>query len=124
MKVDYIVKGTKQYLLNIVNDISANDVVVSMANPFIRMIIENNFYKIESFLKLAADKNNEIDINKLVDDTITSVLNVKQTVYPISSVGSIGFGDGAIQLNIFNKYFKFNADDFIKYKNYLIENYK
>lgn len=124
MKIDYVVKGTKEHLLNIVDDVSKNDVIISMAKPFIKMVVDNNFYKAESFLKLAADKNGEIDINKLIDDSIVSVLNINKTTYPIGSVGSICFGNGAIQLNVFNKYFKFNSDDFIKYKNYLIENYK
>ena len=104
MKVIDVSNGIKQYTLNIVDDLSKNDFMIGVANPFIKMVIENNFHKVNSFLSLAADKNGEIDIEKLIDDTIKSTLNGKEFSYPLGSFGIIDFGNNCIQINIFSKF--------------------
>lgn len=124
MKVTDVANGTKQYAFNIVDELAQNDFVIGAARPFIKMVIENNFHKVSNFLKIAADEKGEIDIEKLIDDSIKSTLNSKQAIYPLGSFGTIEFGNNAMKLNILNKFVKFDANDFIKLKNYLVENYK
>lgn len=124
MKVTDVANGTKQYIFNVIDELSQNDFLIGAANPFIRMVVENNFHKVSNLLNIAADENGEIDIAKLIDDTIKSTLNSKKASYPLGNIGVIDFGDNGVKFNIFNKYVKFTSEDFIKLKNYLIENYK
>lgn len=123
MNVNDISSGTKQYLLNLVDSLSNNDFTIGILSPLVKIGIENNFNKITKILNLISDENGNIDIEKLVNDIIKSSLNGKSMTYNISPVGEIVVGNDAIRFNILNKYIKFDSNDFIKLKNYLIENY-
>lgn len=89
------------------------------------MAIENNFYKVNNILKVIADKNGDLDFNKLVDETMTSMLNSKQATYPIGNFAIAEFGNNALKITIpaLNKFLKFEPQDFIKMKNFIIQNY-
>lgn len=124
MNVNDISSGTKQYLFNLVEDIASRDTLVGLVKPLVLTGIENNFNKVTNTLKLIADENGNIDIEKLVDDCITSVFNSRKSSLNIGNIGNVEFGDNVLKLNIFNKFIKFDSNDFIKFKNYLIENYR
>ena len=123
MNVNDISSGTKQYLLNLVDSLSDNDFTIGVLSPLVKTGIENNFNKISKILNLISDENGDINIEKLINDIIKSSLNGKSMTYNISPVGEIVVGNDAIRFNIFNKFIKFDSNDFIKLKNYLIENY-
>lgn len=123
MNINDISSGTKQYLLNLVDSLSDNDFTIGILSPLVKTGIENNFNKISKILNLISDENGDINIEKLINDIIKSSLNGKSMTYNISPVGEIVVGNDAIRFNIFNKFIKFDSNDFIKLKNYLIENY-
>lgn len=125
MNIVKVSEGIKGYIDNLVDEIAVNDFLVSAIRPIIRMAIENNFYKVNNILKLLADKNGDINFDKLVDETISSMLNGKQGSYPIGDFAIAEFGNNALKLTIpsLNKFFKFDSQDFIKMKNFIIQNY-
>ena len=125
MNIVKVSEGIKGYINNLVDEIAVNDFLVSAIRPIISMAIENNFYKVNNILKLLADKNGDIDFNKLVDETISSMLNGKQGSYPIGDFAIAEFGNNVLKLTIpsLNKFFKFDSQDFIKMKNFIIQNY-
>ena len=125
MNIVKVSEGIKGYIDNLVDEIAVNDFLVSAIRPIIRMAIENNFYKVNNILKLLADKNGDINFDKLVNETISSMLNGKQGSYPIGDFAIAEFGNDALKLPIpsLNKFFKFDSQDFIKMKNFIIQNY-
>lgn len=125
MKVDIISKGTQEFLFSQIDNISTNNFKASLIRPFIKTAIENNFYKAEKLLNSIADKNGNINIEKLIDDIISSILNGKSGTLNIDPLGTIDFGNDAIQINVsfLNTYYKFTSQDFISLKNKLIEKY-
>ena len=125
MNIVKVSEGIKDYIFNVVDEIAINDFIVGAIRPMIRMAIENNFYKVNNLLKVLADKNGDINFSKLVDDTMTSVLNSKQATYPIGNIAIAEFGNNALKITVpaINKFFKFESQDFIKMKNFIIENY-
>lgn len=126
MNIAKVSEGLKDYIFKFVDDLAINDFIIGALRPMVCMAIENNFYKVNNILKVLADKDGNINFEKLVDDTITSLLNSKQVTYPIGNIGTVDFGNNAVKITIpiINKFFKFEADDFIKMKNYIIEKYK
>ena len=125
MNIVKVSEGIKGYIDNLVDEIAVNDFLVSAIRPIIRMAIENNFYKVNNILKLLADKNGDINFDKLIDETISSMLNGKQGSYPIGDFAIAEFGNNTLKLTIpsLNKFFKFDSQDFIKMKNFIIQNY-
>lgn len=124
MNINDISRGTKEFLFNTLDQLSATDSIIGFIRPIIKLGIENNFSKFTNMLKLIADENDNIDIEKLIDDIISSSLNRNVQTFPIGSIGTIEYGNNYLKFDIFNKYIKFDANDFIKLKNYLIENFK
>ena len=125
MNIVKVSEGIKSYINTLVDDLAVNDFLISAIRPMIRMAIENNFYKVNNILKVLADKNGDIDFNKLIDETMTSMLNGKQATYPIGNFAIVEFGNNALKVTIpmMNKFFKFESQDFIKMKNFIIQNY-
>lgn len=126
MNITKVSEGLKDYIFKFVDDLAINDFLIGALRPMVCMAIENNFYKVNNILKVLADKDGNINFGKLIDDTMASVLNSKQATYPIGNIGVAEFGNNAVKITIpmINKFFKFEADDFIKMKNYIIEKYR
>lgn len=125
MNIDKICKGTQEFIFSSLDSLAQNNFKTSLINPFIKTAIENNFYKVENLLKAIADKDGNIDIEKLINDIISSVLNGTQGSLDLGLIGNVDIGNGGITLNIpsLNTFYKFDSNDFIELKNKLIENY-
>ena len=125
MNVNNISKGTKEFIFSSLDNLANNDFKSSFIRPFVKTAIENNFYKVENFLNTIADKDGNINIEKLIDDIINSVLNGKKGSLDLNPIGELEVGDGGVKIIIpsLNTYYKFNSNDFIELKNKLIENY-
>ena len=125
MNIVKVSEGIKGYINTLVDDIAVNDFLIGAIRPMINMAIENNFYKVNNILKVIADKNGDLDFYKLVDETMTSMLNSKQATYPIGNFAIAEFGNNALKITIpaLNKFLKFEPQDFIKMKNFIIQNY-
>lgn len=124
MNIVKVSEGIKSYINTLVDDLAVNDFLIGAIRPMINMAIENNFYKVNNILKVIADKNGDLDFNKLVDETMTSMLNSKQATYPIGNFAIAEFGNNALKITIpaLNKFLKFEPQDFIKMKNFIIQN--
>lgn len=124
MNVKDITSKSKTYIVDLIDNLAQNNFLISVARPAINLAIDNNFYKVENILNAIADKDNNIDVDKLIDDTIKSVLNGRNGVLPVGKICSLKFGDNAMKVELpsLNYYVSFNSDDFIKFKNYLLGN--
>lgn len=124
MNIKDISSKSKTYFIDLVDNLAQSNFLISVAKPAINLAIENNFYKVENVLNAIADKDNNIDIDKLIDDTIKSVLNGRKGVLPVGTICLVQFGDNAMKVELpsLNYYVSFNSDDFIKFKNYLLGN--
>lgn len=122
MNVKDITLKSKTYIIDLIDNLAQNNFLISVARPAINLAIDNNFYKVENILNAIADKDNNIDINKLIDDTIKSVLNGRNGVLPVGNICNLKFGDNTMKIELpsFNYYISFDSNDFIKFKNYLL----
>jgi len=124
MNVKDISSRSKTYFIDLVDNLAQSNFLISVARPAINLAIENNFYKVENVLNAIADKDNNIDVDKLIDDTIKSVLNGRNGVLPVGRICQIEIGDDKAKLSIpsINYYISFDSNDFVKFKNYLLGN--
>ena len=125
MNIDKICKGTQEFIFSSLDSLAQNNFKTNLINPFVKTAIENNFYKVENLLKAIADKDGNIDIEKLINDIVSSILNGTQGSLDLGLIGNVNIGNGGITLNIpsLNTFYKFDSNDFIELKNKLIENY-
>lgn len=124
MNINELSSKTKSYIIDLIDNLAQTNFMVSVARPAINLAIDNNFYKAEDLLKSIADKDGNVDVNRLIDDTIKSVLNGRKGVLPVGKILQIQFGDDSMKIEVpsFNYYVSFDSNDFIKFKNYLLGN--
>ena len=65
MKKEKIITVLKQYINNQLDTINTS--IISFFKPIIKRIIENNINKVNSFLDLIKDDNEEIDVLGLLE---------------------------------------------------------
>ncbi len=124
MNVNELSSKTKSYIIDLIDNLAQTNFMISVARPAINLAIDNNFYKAEDLLKSIADKDGNVDVNRLIDDTIKSVLNGRKGVLPVGKILQLQFGDNSMKIELpsFNYYVSFDSNDFIKFKNYLLGN--
>ena len=124
MNVNELSSKTKSYIIDLIDNLAQTNFMISVARPAINLAIDNNFYKAEDLLRSIADKDGNVDVNRLIDDTIKSVLNGRKGVLPVGKILQIQFGDNSMKIEVpsFNYYISFDSNDFIKFKNYLLGN--
>lgn len=124
MNVKDITSKSKTYIVDLIDNLAQNNFLISVARPAINLAIDNNFYKVENILNAIADKDNNVDVDKLIDDTIKSVLNGRKGVLPVGKICQLQFGDNSMKIEVpsLNYYVSFDSNDFVKFKNYLLGN--
>lgn len=124
MNIKDLSSKTKDYIIDLIDNLAQTNFMISVARPAINMAIDNNFYKIDNLFSAISDKEGDINVDKLIDDTISSVLNGRKGVLPVGKICQIQFGDNNMKIEIpsINYYVSFSSDDFVKFKNYLLGN--
>lgn len=104
MKREHIISGMKDYVSHKLSEMSANNSFILFARPIFDRIACNAIDKVDSVLKLLADKDGEIDIVSIGDEMINNLITAKSREYNDIIDGLI-IGDGrvCIPINFINK---------------------
>lgn len=104
MKREHIISGMKDYVSHKLSEMSANNSFILFARPIFDRIACNAIDKVDSVLKLLADKDGEIDIISIGDEMINNLITAKSREYNDIIDGLI-IGDGkvCIPINFINK---------------------
>lgn len=104
MKREHIISGMKDYVNHKLSEMSANNSFILFARPIFDRIACNVIDKVDSVLKLLADKDGEIDIVSIGDEMINNLITAKSREYNDIIDGLI-IGDGrvCIPINFINK---------------------
>lgn len=104
MKREHIISGMKDYVSHKLSEMSANNSFILFARPIFDRIACNAIDKVDSVLKLVADKNGEIDIISIGDEMINNLITAKSREYN-DIIDGLVIGDGkvCIPINFINK---------------------
>lgn len=104
MKREHIISGMKDYVNHKLSEMSANNSFILFARPIFDRIACNAIDKVDSVLKLLADKDGEIDIVSIGDEMITNLITAKSREYN-DIIDGLVIGDGrvCIPINFINK---------------------
>ena len=70
MNIKDLSSKTKDYIIDLIDNLAQTNFMISVARPAINMAIDNNFYKIDNLFSAISDKEGDINVDKLIDDTI------------------------------------------------------
>ena len=104
MKKEKVITVLKQYINNQLDII--NTPIISFFKPVIKRIVDNNINKVNSFLDLIKDDNDEIDIIGLLEEMTTSLMNSNEFDYSIFHIGN-----GKITMYLFNQKITLTTSD-------------
>lgn len=116
-----VVDNVVSFLNNRLTEACQTNPLMSFVRPYFARCINNNLYKIDKALKLVEDENGMVDIEGIIDDTISNLLVFENRKYP-DLFGGLEIGNGDIKINIpfINKKLIINTDDIELFKQQLI----
>lgn len=83
-----------------------NTPIISFFKPIIKRIIDNNINKVNSFLDLIKDDNDEIDVIGLLEEMTTSLVDSNEFDYSIFHIGN-----GKVTMSLFNQKISLTTSD-------------
>ena len=104
MKKEKIITILKQYINTQLNTI--NTPIISFFKPVIKRIVDNNINKVNSFLDLIKDNNDEIDVIGLLEEMTTSLMDSNEFDYSIFHIGN-----GKVTMSLFNQKITLTTSD-------------
>lgn len=95
-----LTENLKSYINTQVDNISLNNPMIAFIKPLISRAIDKNFSKVNKALDFIADSEGNIDIENILSEMMSSVVNTKPFVFSTSIIGDIEIGGGTIKLNV------------------------
>ena len=104
MKKEKIITILKQYINTQLDTI--NTPIISFFKPIIKRIVDNNINKVNSFLDLIKDDNDEIDVIGLLEEMTTSLMDSNEFDYSIFHIGN-----SKVTMSLFNQKITITTSD-------------
>lgn len=93
MKKEAIISVLKEYINHQLCNI--NVPIINICKPIIKRVIDNNISKVDSFLDLLKDQNNEIDIINIVDEMMDNLFDCDNM-----NIGIFNFENNKINISL------------------------
>lgn len=114
----------RTYIIGQIDKIASTNPIIKVTKPIISRIVDNNFSKVKSAIRLIADKDGNVDVEGILAEMIEQIGTTQEFSMDIPILGHITMGNGNVTVNIpmTSKEVKFNTEDLTKFKNVLTTN--
>lgn len=112
----------KSYIVLQLDNMSMDNPMIGFMKPLITRALDKNFSKVKKALDLIADNEGNIDIENILTEMISNVMETKPFTFNTSVIGDIEVGGGHIKLNLplTNKRLVLDMSDLETFKEMLI----
>lgn len=119
---EQLLNNIRTYINTQVNEIAKNFPAINFIKPMLVRGIENNLYKVESTLNFLVDKEGYIDIENILKEMESSLMNSAPFTINVPILGDVEIGGGLVMFNIpiVNKRLVLDREDFAILKEILI----
>ena len=90
----------KTYITTQLDTMSRNTPMIGFMKPLITRALDKNFNKVTQVLDLIANDKGEIDIESILTEMISNVMNTEPFIFKTSFIGDIEIGGGCIKFNL------------------------
>lgn len=120
--ITQLTDNLKAYVSTQLDIMSKNTPMIGFMKPLITRALDKNFSKITKALDLIADDKGKIDIENILTEMISNVMNTNPFTFKTSFIGDIEIGGGQIKLNLplTDKRLVLNITDLEAFKEMLI----
>ena len=116
--VDIIMGKFKDYINKQLVTLGETNPLLAISKPIVTRMIDNNLYKVESFLKQISDQDGKVDINQILTEMIDNIVSTKPFTMDAGFLGDLEIGGGKIKfhLSLINKSVVLNHQDLLNFK--------
>lgn len=113
-----LIENLKVLILDKLNTLKTTQPLIGIAEPFITRALNNKIGNLHTFLDLISDGKGNIDIDTILQEVSTNLVNSKPFSIEVPILKTIKIGGGIIEFDIpyINKSIILNSQDIIKLK--------
>ena len=99
-QVSLIISRIKEFVQVKLNSLVSTNTQITFLKPFATRYLDNKIDKIEKFLYNFADKEGNIDIEGIVDETVENLISKKKAEWTMGETEKIIIEDGKIKIDL------------------------
>ena len=99
-QVSLIINRIKEFVQVKLNSLVSTNTQIAFLKPFATRYLDNKIDKIEKFLYNFADKEGNIDIEGIVDETVENLISKKKAERTMGETEKIIIEDGKIKIDL------------------------
>ena len=97
---EQLIDNLRRYIDTQINVMSKTTPVINFMRPLLTRAMDNNIHKVSRFLDMVTDSEGTIDVDNILTEMISSVVNTEPFILNTSFIGDVEMGGGSIKINL------------------------
>lgn len=97
---EQLIDNLRRYIDTQINVMSKTTPVINFMRPLLIRTMDNNIHKVSRLLDMVTDSEGTIDVDNILTEMISSVVNTEPFILNTSFIGDVEMGGGSIKINL------------------------
>lgn len=97
---EQLIDNLRRYIDTQINVMSKTTPVINFMRPLLTRAMDNNIHKVSRLLDMVTDSEGTIDVDNILTEMISSVVNTEPFILNTSFIGDVEMGGGSIKINL------------------------
>ena len=97
---EQLIDNLRRYIDTPINVMSKTTPVINFMRPLLTRAMDNNIHKVSRLLDMVTDSEGTIDVDNILTEMISSVVNTEPFILNTSFIGDVEMGGGSIKINL------------------------
>lgn len=97
---EQLIDNLRRYIDTQINVMSKTTPVINFMRPLLTRAMDNNIHKVSRLLDMVTDSEGTIDVDNILTEIISSVVNTEPFILNTSFIGDVEMGGGSIKINL------------------------
>lgn len=97
---EQLIDNLRRYIDTQINVMSKTTPVINFMRPLLTRAMDNNIHKVSRLLDMVTDSGGTIDVDNILTEMISSVVNTEPFILNTSFIGDVEMGGGSIKINL------------------------
>lgn len=97
---EQLIDNLRRYIDTQINVMSKTTPVINFMRPLLTRAMDNNIHKVSRLLDMVTDSEGTIDVDNILTEMISSVVDTEPFILNTSFIGDVEMGGGSIKINL------------------------
>lgn len=97
---EQLIDNLRRYIDTQINVMSKTTPVINFMRPLLTRAMDNNVHKVSRLLDMVTNSEGTIDVDNILTEMISSVVNTEPFILNTSFIGDVEMGGGSIKINL------------------------